>query len=39
MGELSKNYDAAAIEQQMLDKWMAGEYYRRNPGVGDCTSD
>ena len=37
MGELSKNYDAAAIEQQMLDKWMAGEYYRRNPGVGDCT--
>ena len=37
MGELSKNYDAAAVEQQMLDKWMAGEYYRRNPGVGDCT--
>ena len=21
----------------MLDKWLAGDYYRRNPGVGDCT--
>ena len=37
MGELSNTYDAAVVEQQMLDKWMAGEYYRRNPGVGDCT--
>ncbi len=34
---MPKNYDAADVEQRMLDKWMAGEYYRRNPGVGDCT--
>ena len=37
MEEMPKNYDTAAIEQRMLDKWLAGDYYRRNPGVGDCT--
>ncbi len=34
---LPKTYDAAAVEQRVLDTWMAGEYYRRTPGVGDCT--
>ena len=37
METMPKTYDAAAVEQRMLDKWMEGEYYRRNPGVGDCT--
>ena len=37
MENMPKIYDAAAVEQRILDKWMAGEYYRRNPGVGDCT--
>ena len=37
MENMSKNYEAAAVEQRMLDKWLAGDYYRRNPGVGDCT--
>ena len=37
MENLPKNYDAEAVEQRMLDKWLAGDYYRRNPGVGDCT--
>ena len=37
MENMPKNYDAEAIEQRMLDKWLAGDYYRRNPGVGDCT--
>ena len=37
MEEFSKNYDSAAVEQRMLDKWLSGNYYRRNPGVGDCT--
>ena len=37
MEEMSKNYDAAVVEQRMLDKWLEGDYYRRNPGVGDCT--
>ncbi len=37
MENMPKNYDAEAVEQRMLDKWLAGNYYRRNPGVGDCT--
>ena len=37
MKNMPKNYDAEAVEQRMLDKWLAGDYYRRNPGVGDCT--
>ena len=37
MENMPKNYDAEAVEQRMLDKWFAGDYYRRNPGVGDCT--
>ena len=37
MEELSKNYDAASVEQRMLDKWLAGDYYHRSKGAGDCT--
>ena len=37
MENMPKNYDAEAVEQRMLDKWLAGDYYRRNPGVGDCS--
>ena len=37
MENMPKNYDAEAVEQRMLDKWLSGDYYRRNPGVGDCT--
>ena len=37
MENMPKNYDAEAVELRMLDKWLAGDYYRRNPGVGDCT--
>ncbi|MDO4589916.1 MAG: valine--tRNA ligase [Slackia sp.] len=37
MEELSKNYDPALVEQAMLDKWLAGDYYKRSKGVGDCT--
>ena len=37
MENMPKNYDAEAVERRMLDKWLAGDYYRRNPGVGDCT--
>ena len=37
MENMPKNYDAEAVEQRLLDKWLAGDYYRRNPGVGDCT--
>ena len=37
MENMPKNYDAEAVEQRVLDKWLAGDYYRRNPGVGDCT--
>lgn len=35
--EMPKTYDSEALEQRMLDKWLQGGYYRRNPGVGDCT--
>ena len=37
MENMPKIYDAQAVEQRILDKWLAGGYYRRNPGVGDCT--
>ena len=37
MDQISKTYNASEVEQRMLDKWLAGDYYRRNPGVGDCT--
>ena len=37
MEDMPKIYDADAVEQRMLDKWLAGDYYKRNPGVGDCT--
>ena len=37
MEELSKNYDSESVEQIMLDKWIAGDYYRRSPLLGDCT--
>ena len=39
MENMPKQYDAAAIEQRMLDKWMEGEYYRRNPGGLNCFVD
>ena len=34
---MPKTYDAAAVEERMLEKWMEGDYYSRNKGVGDCT--
>ncbi len=37
MEEMPKTYDPQESEQHVLDKWLAGDYYRRNPGVGDCT--
>ena len=37
MEEMSKTYDPAVNEPQILTKWLEGGYYRRRPGVGDCT--
>ena len=37
MEGMSKTYDAAAVEQRMLEKWEAGGYFRRSEGEGDCT--
>ncbi len=37
MEDMPKTYDAQVVEQRMLDKWLAGDYYRRNEGAGDCT--
>ncbi len=37
MAEFSKTYEAADVEQRMLDKWLQGNYYARREGVGDCT--
>ena len=37
MTEFSKTYNTAEVEQQMLDKWLGGDYYSRRPGIGDCT--
>ena len=35
--EMSKTYDPAETEPKILEKWLAGGYYQRRPGVGDCT--
>ena len=38
MAELMpKNYDPAEYEPKILRKWLDGDYYKRRPGVGDCT--
>ena len=31
MENMPKNYDAEVVEQRMLDKWLAGDYYRPQP--------
>ena len=35
--EMPKTYDPAVNEPAILQKWLDGGYYRRRPGVGDCT--
>ena len=35
--EMPKNYDPAVNEPAILQKWLDGGYYKRRPGVGDCT--
>ena len=35
--ELPKTYDPAESEPKILQKWLDGGYYKRRPGVGDCT--
>ncbi|WP_085830509.1 valine--tRNA ligase [Collinsella vaginalis] len=37
MTESPKIYDPATAEPAILKKWLDGGYYRRRPGVGDCT--
>lgn len=39
MEHMAKNYDAAAIEEQVLQKWLEGGFYARSEGKveGDCT--
>ncbi len=37
MEEMPKTYDPAENEPKILQKWLDGGYYRRRPGVGDCT--
>ncbi len=37
MEEMPKTYDPQATEPAILEKWLDGGYYRRRPGVGDCT--
>ena len=37
MIDMPKTYDPAAREPEILEKWLAGGYYQRRPGVGDCT--
>ena len=38
MAELMpKNYDPAEYEPKILRRWLDGGYYKRRPGVGDCT--
>lgn len=37
MENMPKIYDAQAVEQRILEKWINGGYYKRNKGVGDCT--
>ena len=37
MSEMSKNYDPALVEEQMLHKWLDGKYYARSKGEDDRT--
>ena len=41
MEEMPKTYDPASTEPKILEKWLDGGYYQRNPerhpGAGDCT--
>ncbi len=37
MEEMPKTYDPAVNEPKILQKWLDGGYYKRRPGVGDCT--
>lgn len=37
MEEMPKTYDPAEYEPKILQKWLDGGYYKRRPGVGDCT--
>lgn len=37
MEEMPKTYDPAENEPKILQKWLEGGYYKRRPGVGDCT--
>ena len=34
MAEMPKTYNPATVEEQMLDKWLEGKYYRRSEGKG-----
>lgn len=37
MSEMPKTYDAASVEERMLQKWLDGKYYARSKGKGDRT--
>lgn len=37
MPEMPKTYDAASVEERMLQKWLDGKYYARSKGEGDRT--
>lgn len=37
MPEMSKTYDAAGVEERMLQKWLDGNYYARSKGTSDRT--
>ena len=37
MADMPKTYDPSENEPQILQKWLDGGYYKRRPGVGDCT--
>ena len=37
MEEMPKTYDPSEREPQILKMWLDGGYYKRRPGVGDCT--
>ncbi len=37
MSEMSKTYDAADVEERILQKWLDGGYYARSKGEGDRT--
>ena len=34
MSEMPKNYDASAVEERILQKWLDGKYYSRSAGRG-----